>query len=258
MSFKVIIPARYGSGRLPGKPLMDLNGKTMIQHVYERACKSKAEQVIIATDDERIQGVASRFGAEVVMTHGHHPTGTDRLQEVTEKYKFSDDQIVVNVQGDEPFIPPATIDQVALLLSSSSSDIALATLSCPVAKIEDIFNPDVVKVIMDKAGCALYFSRAPVPWDREAFIEKGRMMPTAFIYQRHLGIYAYRTKNLNDFVKWETSPLEATERLEQLRFLWNGHKIRVAQAVQLPPAGIDTADDLSSARKLMIQQPTSV
>lgn len=256
MSFKVIIPARYSSGRLPGKPLVNLQGKSMIQRVYEQACQSDATRVIIATDDERISSIASRFGAEVCMTHTHHPSGTDRLQEVVNSCQFADDDIIVNIQGDEPFIPPSVINQVASVLEKTSNDVAMATLSCPVAQVSDIFDPSVVKVVTDKTGNALYFSRAPLPWDRESFPESKTQMPINWVYQRHIGIYAYRAGQLNAFVKWGESPLEATERLEQLRFLWNGCKIRVSPALQIPPAGIDTAEDLKAARAHLEQSQT--
>jgi len=250
MSFKVIIPSRYDSGRLPGKPLADLNGKPMVQWVYEKACKSNADQVIIATDDERIASAASRFGAEVCMTHHHHPTGTDRLQEVVSKYRFSDDEVIVNVQGDEPFIPPSVINQVAEGLINAPNDVAMTTLSFPVANVSSVFDSSVVKVVTDKQGNALYFSRAPLPWDREAFADGvPDHLPINWVYQHHLGIYAYRVSQLHAFVKWGESLLEATERLEQLRFLWNGNKIQVLQAVQTPPPGIDTVEDLKLARE---------
>ena len=256
MSFKVIIPARYSSGRLPGKPLVDLQGKSMIQRVYEQASQSDASRVIIATDDERISSIARRFGAESCMTHVHHASGTDRLQEVVSAYQFSDDDIIVNVQGDEPFIPPVVINQVAELLQASPG-VAMATLSCPVAQVQHIFDPAIVKVVTDRVGNALYFSRAPLPWDRESFSESKEQMPMNWVYQRHIGIYAYRASQLNAFVEWDESPLEMTERLEQLRFLWNGAKIRVAQALQVPPAGIDTAEDLKAARAYLEQSTTS-
>jgi len=258
MSFKVIIPARYSSDRLPGKPLVDLNGKSMIQRVYEQACKSDASRVIIATDDERIGSVANRFGAEVCMTQTYHPSGTDRLQEVVSLCGFTDDDIIVNVQGDEPFIPAQVINQVAEVLQESPEDVAVATLSCPVAQVSDIFDPAVVKVVTDKTGNALYFSRAPLPWDRDSFENTTEHMPMNWVYQRHIGLYAYRTSQRNAFVQLGESPLEITERLEQLRFLWHGRKIRIAVAVQVPPAGIDTVEDLESAREHLQQQVLSV
>ena len=251
MSFKVIIPARYSSGRLPGKPLLDLNGKSMIQRVFEQACQSSAERIIIATDDERICSTATRFGAEAVMTQGHHPTGTDRIQEVTSSVSgFAADDIVVNVQGDEPFVPPAVIDQVAQVLARAPGSVAAATLCCPLARVDDIFNPSVVKVVPDKHGRAIFFSRAPVPWDREAFAENRRAhMPVDWVYQRHIGIYAYRVHHLNAFVARGECPLESTEQLEQLRFMWHGDTVMVEPAGQLTPADINTPEDLHAARE---------
>ncbi len=254
MDYKIIIPARYSSGRLPGKPLVDLNGKTMIERVYEQASKSNASRIIIATDDERIQSVARRFGAEVCMTHPHHLSGTDRLQEVVGICRLNNNDTIVNVQGDEPFIPPQVIDQVAKELIDASETVAMATLSCPIVQTAEIFDPSVVKVVTDKEGNALYFSRAPLPWDRDSFANKVDQMPMNWVYQRHIGIYAYRVKQLNAFVQWGESPLEVAERLEQLRFLWNGRKIRVGYALQVPPAGIDTPEDVDVACEYLKQQ----
>ena len=248
MNFKVIIPARYNSGRLPGKPLVDLDGKTMIQRVYEQATKSQADKVIIATDDERVESIAHQFNAECVITHHNHPTGTDRIAEVIAKYNFDDDDIVVNVQGDEPFIPSIIINQVASEMEKSDDNTAMATLSCPVAHVSDIFDTSLVKIVTDKNNNALYFSRAPIPWDRESFSDHQKVMPFGWIFRRHIGIYAYKAKYLKEFVRCGESPLETIEKLEQLRFLWNGYKIRVTNAIQTPPAGIDTNEDLKNAR----------
>ncbi len=249
MSYTVIIPARYASTRLPGKPLADIGGKPMIQHVWEQACRSGAAQVIVATDDEQVRGAAVRFGAEVCMTSPDHATGTDRLQEVVSKLGLPDDHIVVNVQGDEPLVPPAVIDQVAENLKHCEQ-AAVATLSHPIVDTEELFNPNAVKVISDCNGIALYFSRAAVPWDRDRFVdETGRKALThSPLYQRHLGIYAYRVGLLNRFVTWSESPLEKIEKLEQLRVLWNGERIHVAEACEVPPAGVDTEADLERVR----------
>lgn len=247
MNFNVIIPARYSSERLPGKPLKDLGGKPIVQWVYEQALKSHAKRIIIATDDERIASVANQFGAETCLTYAHHPSGTDRLQEVANRLEFADEEIIVNVQGDEPFIPPANINQVASDLSSAPQDVAVATLYSPMLCTEEIFSANIVKVITDKHNNAMYFSRAPLPWDRTAFSESEKKLSSNFQYMRHIGIYAYRVAQLNEFVSWEKCPPEMTEQLEQLRFLWNGHKIRVMQAQQIPPPGIDTAEDLKEA-----------
>ncbi|MCL6269796.1 3-deoxy-manno-octulosonate cytidylyltransferase [Sansalvadorimonas sp. 2012CJ34-2] len=249
MSFTVVIPARYASMRLPGKPLADIGGKPMIQHVYEQACLSGADRVIIATDDERVQGVAVRFGAEVCMTSPDHPTGTDRLQEVVSRLQLADEHIVVNVQGDEPLIPPAVIDQVAENLKACP-EASVSTLSHPVASPEELFDPNAVKVVSDKNGLALYFSRATIPWDRDQFAVSKEKLPENNLIQRHLGIYGYKVGLLNQFVTWGESPLEVTERLEQLRVLWNGARIHVAEACEMPPAGVDTQEDLERVREV--------
>ncbi|MET4160547.1 3-deoxy-manno-octulosonate cytidylyltransferase (CMP-KDO synthetase) [Marinobacterium sp. MBR-111] len=253
MSFSVVIPARYASSRFPGKPLADLAGKPMLQHVYERACESEAVRVIIATDDERIAHVARNFGAEVCMTSDDHPSGTDRLQEVVHKLGFYADDIVVNVQGDEPLIPPRIINQVAHNLMALPM-AGIATLSEPIETVDTLVNPNVVKVVTDHQGMALYFSRAPIPWPRDSFMsEVGRStMPEGFSWQRHIGLYAYRVKLLNDFVRWLPAPLEQTECLEQLRALWNGVGIHVDAADETPPAGVDTPEDLERIRQLLV------
>jgi len=249
MGFSVVIPARYASTRFPGKPLADIAGRPMIQHVYERALLSEAERVIVATDDQRIADVATGFGAEVCMTRADHPSGTDRLQEVVHKLGFYADDIVVNVQGDEPLIPPRVINQVAHNLKAESG-AGIATLSEPITDIESLLNPNVVKVVSDTRGMALYFSRAPIPWPRDAFAKDPTAMPSGYSWQRHIGIYAYRVKMLNEFVRWEPAPIEETECLEQLRAMWNGAKIHVDVADELPPAGVDTPEDLERLRAL--------
>nr|WP_067288513.1 3-deoxy-manno-octulosonate cytidylyltransferase [Marinobacterium profundum] len=252
MSFTVIIPARFGSTRFPGKPLADIAGKPMIQHVYERACLSDAARVLVATDDTRIADVARGFGAEVCMTSPDHPSGTDRLQEVVASLGLADDEIVVNVQGDEPLIPPAIINQVAANLAANPQ-AGIATLSEPVDEIAGLMNPNVVKVVTDRFGMALYFSRATIPWPRDPFATAGgrEQMPSGFEWQRHIGIYGYRVQLLNDFVQWPPAAVETTECLEQLRALWNGARIHVAVAAELPPAGVDTPEDLERLRLLL-------
>jgi len=252
MSFTVIIPARFGSTRFPGKPLADIAGKPMIQHVYERACLSDATRVLVATDDARIADVARGFGAEVCMTSPDHPSGTDRLQEVVASLGLADDEIVVNVQGDEPLIPPVIINQVASNLAANPQ-AGIATLSEPVEDITGLMNPNVVKVVTDRFGMALYFSRASIPWPRDAFAAAGgrEQMPAGFEWQRHIGIYGYRVQLLNDFVQWPPAAVENTECLEQLRALWNGARIHVAVAAELPPPGVDTPEDLERLRTLL-------
>ena len=248
--FTVVIPARFGSSRLPGKPLADIAGKPMVQHVYERALESNASRVIIATDDERIVKVAQTFGAEACMTLAGHPSGTDRLQEVASIYRMKDDEIIVNVQGDEPLIPAAVINQVADNLKNAPAAGA-ATLANSLTDPEDIFNPNVVKVVSDAEGYALYFSRASIPWARDDFAQEPPKMPAAGCFRRHIGIYAYRVGLLNQYVQWGVSPLEQIESLEQLRLMWNGHRIHVADAIETPPHGVDTAEDLEAVRKIL-------
>lgn len=249
MSFSVVIPARYASTRLPGKPLLDIAGKPMIQHVYERAIESGAEQVIIATDDQRIAVVAEGFNASVCMTSPSHESGTDRLQEVVTQLKLDDQHIVVNVQGDEPLIPASVINQVAANLSVNPN-AGISTLVERITDIDDIFNPNAVKAVMDNAGRALYFSRAPVPWSRDNFSAEVKSLPAKVNYYRHIGIYAYRVQFLHQFVQWPPGLLEQTEKLEQLRAMENGVEIHIEEAVEAIPAGIDTQADLDKVRAL--------
>jgi 3-deoxy-manno-octulosonate cytidylyltransferase (CMP-KDO synthetase) len=251
MSFIVVIPARYASTRLPAKPLREIAGKPMIQHVYERACESAASEIIIATDDIRIENAAKTFGAKVCMTSVSHVSGTDRLQEVVSQLKLADDAIVVNVQGDEPLIPARIIDQVAHNLAQNPL-ANMATLSEPIHSLDEFRNPNVVKVVASASGKALYFSRASIPWPRD-FFSKGSVnsLPTDCIPQRHIGIYAYRVALLNRFITWNPSPLEKIESLEQLRVLWNDEIIHIAEAVMAVPGGVDTEEDLIRIKKLL-------
>ena len=249
MSFTVIIPARYPSSRLPGKPLADIGGKPMIQHVYERALQSGAAEVIIATDDQRIADEVERFGGRSMLTSSEHQSGTERLAEVVEQLALSEDQVVVNVQGDEPFIPPEIIRQVADNLANQRV-APMATLAVPMATSDEVFNPNAVKVVCDSAGYALYFSRAPIPYNREQFKSFNDQQPEQVDgYMRHIGIYAYRADFIKRYVAWNESPLERIESLEQLRVLWHGEKIHVAEAIMPPAAGIDTPEDLEQARQ---------
>ena len=247
MSFSIIIPARYASSRLPGKPLADIGGKTMIQRVYEQASKSDADRVIIATDDQRIVDAAARFGAEVCMTSTDHESGTDRLQEVVFHNALPDDHIVVNVQGDEPLIPPSVINQVANNLATEAT-AGISTLVESITDKTTVFDPNAVKVTIDNAGKALYFSRAPIPWCRDSFADASGALPPSASYYRHIGIYAYRVAFLHQFVKWQPSPLEVTEKLEQLRALENSVTILASEACETIPAGIDTPEDLEKIR----------
>ncbi|MCL4315917.1 MAG: 3-deoxy-manno-octulosonate cytidylyltransferase [Gammaproteobacteria bacterium] len=251
MRFKVIIPARYASTRLPGKPLRELAGKSMLQHVFERACASGAEQVIIATDDERIRAAAHAFGAQVCMTSEAHASGTDRLAEAAQQLGLADDEIVVNLQGDEPLMPSALIRQAAETLAAHP-DASAATICAPIKSAEELFDVHVAKVVMDSRSNALYFSRAPIPWQRAAFAQNRRDLPPDAEYYRHIGLYAYRVGFLQQFVTWPPCALEQAESLEQLRVLWNGHKIQVALACAAPGPGVDTEQDLTRAHELLL------
>lgn len=247
--FKVVIPARYGSTRLAGKPLLDIGGHPMITRVYQQARQSAAESVVIATDDSRIADVVRRMGATCVLTSPDHPSGTDRLQEVVTKMRWHDDDIIVNVQGDEPLIPPAVINQVAANLAANPT-AAIATLAEPLADVQQLANPNVVKVVRDLQNMALYFSRAPMPWARDAFAQGMQQLPKPDMYLRHVGLYAYRARFLHQYVKWQPAPLEQLEALEQLRALYYGAKIHVDLAALTIPAGVDTEADLERVRAL--------
>jgi len=249
-AFTVVIPARYASSRFPGKPLELIGGKPMVQWVWEQACKSSAAQVVVATDDVRILQACEGFGAQVLMTRNDHNSGTDRLAEVAGLLGLATDAIVVNVQGDEPMIPPEVIEQVAENLAAHA-EAGMATLAEPIEDIESLFNPNVVKVTTDINGLALTFSRAPLPWARDDFARSREQFPEGIPYRRHIGIYAYRAGFLQDFVGWGPCWLEASESLEQLRALWHGVRIHVADALLAPPAGVDTPDDLVRVRRLL-------
>lgn len=251
MSFYVVIPARYASTRLPAKPLKEIAGKPMIQHVYERARESDAHQVIIATDDVRIEAAAKHFGARVCMTSAAHNSGTDRLQEVAAQLGLAPDDIIVNVQGDEPLIPPAVINQVAKNMAENTF-ASVATLSEPIHTLNDFRNPNIVKVVADQQGKALYFSRAPIPWPRDYFAQSDvNSLPADFPAQRHIGIYAYRVALLNRFITWPQAALEKIESLEQLRVLANGEAIHIAEACAQVPGGVDTEADLLRIKALL-------
>ncbi len=248
--YKVVIPARYASTRLPGKPLRKLLGKPMLQHVFEASCECAADQIVIATDDERIEAAGRLFGAEVCMTSAEHASGTDRLGEVVDKLGWSDEEIVVNVQGDEPLMPPALIDQVARDLADNPA-ASIATIATPLVAAGEFFDPNVVKVVTDQAGFALYFSRAPIPWDRDLLNNGVKALPIGLVPLRHIGIYAYRVGYLRRYGEMRPSPLEQAEQLEQLRALWYGERIHVAKASHRPGPGVDTADDLMIAEQLL-------
>lgn len=244
-AFRVVIPARYASQRLPGKPLLDIAGKPMIQHVYDRACESGADEVVIATDDERIREAVEAFSGRVCMTSSRHTSGTDRIAEVVQVLQWPDDTVVVNLQGDEPLMPPSLLIQVAnTLVSHTQSE--MATLAVPLTEPEQLFDTNAVKVVVDRNGYALYFSRATIPWKRDVFDDR---VPahTGWLdgLYRHLGIYAYRAGFLGGYAQLPVSPIERMESLEQLRVIWNGGRISVDIAADAPPAGVDTADDLA-------------
>lgn len=242
-SFKVVIPARFASTRLPAKPLLDLGGKPMIARVAERAVLSGAEEVWVATDHVDIQQAAVRHGLSVMLTRADHPSGTDRLAEVVEQRCWGDDVIVVNVQGDEPLIDPELVARVASQLATSDADIATAAHA--IANAADFHNPNVVKVVCRDDGDALYFSRAPIPYPRDHLGRSGSKdaLPAGFPAYRHIGLYAYRVRFLRAFSRLTESPLERFEALEQLRALWHGYRIKVAIADSAPSPGVDTEED---------------
>lgn len=246
-AFIVVIPARYDSSRLPGKPLADIDGKPMVQWVHERAVASGAEQVIVATDDGRVKKAVEAFGGEVCMTSADHESGTERLAEVINKYQLPEDTIVINVQGDEPMIPSVNISQLANNLAElDPQKVKMATLAEAICSETELQNPNVVKVVTDKNGLAMYFSRSAIPFDRDKKTDQN-----TFPYLRHIGIYAYRAGFISQYVQWQPTALEQIESLEQLRVLYHGEAIHVAPAVEPPPAGVDTAEDLEQVRRLV-------
>ncbi len=248
MSFSIVIPARYDSSRLPGKPLLDIAGKPMLQHVYERACETGAKQILIATDDSRVFAAASTFGAEVCMTSEKCASGTDRIAEAISHLDIDENEIIVNVQGDEPLLPGELIKQTALLLEKQPI-ASISTLSEPLASVDELMDPNIVKVVTDINGIALYFSRAPIPWDRTSFLHKEA--PDSIdkqLYQRHIGLYAYRAKFLNEYRDMQVCKLEETECLEQLRAMYFGARIVVGQASCHAGHGVDTPADLEKVR----------
>jgi len=248
MHFRVVIPARYASSRLPGKPLADIGGKPMVLQVLERALQAGAESVVVATDDVRVQQAVEAAGHQALMTSPEHQSGTERLVEVAETLGWSDDTLVVNVQGDEPLIDPALIREAARQLVLHD-DAVMATLAHPIHDPADFINPNVVKVVADEAGYALYFSRAPIPWPRDAFADK-QPMPRELGALRHIGLYAYRAGFLRTYASLASSPLERFEMLEQLRVLWHGHRISLGITPTAPAPGVDTPEDLARVRAL--------
>lgn len=249
MTFTVLIPARYASTRLPGKPLADVAGKPMVVRVAERARGSGAARIVVATDDERIRDAVTAHGFESVMTRPDHATGTDRLAEAAVRLRLPADHIVVNVQGDEPLLEPALIRQMARLLAGAA-DAAMATACHAIDDAREAFNPNVVKVVLDARGYALYFSRATIPWARDAFAADSERIPPGLPLYRHYGLYAYRVSFLLDYPAMPPAPIERFEALEQLRALWHGHRIVVAVTDGTPAPGVDTEQDLERVRVL--------
>ncbi|MET4692164.1 3-deoxy-manno-octulosonate cytidylyltransferase [Endozoicomonas lisbonensis] len=250
-SFKVVIPARFGSSRLPGKPLLDIAGKPMVQHVFERAVETGINpdgNIVVATDDERILNICHGFGAHAVMTASEHDSGTDRLAEVAEIMGWDDESIIVNLQGDEPLMPHQLITKVAINLAENKS-AGISTLSTPIHDADDLFDPNIVKVVTNQTGLALYFSRAPIPWDRDNYKSASKATMVSLPHpQRHLGMYAYRAKTLKTIAAASAADIETLEALEQLRALWLGIGIHVESISEQPGHGVDTPADLERVR----------
>lgn len=244
-NFVVVIPARYASVRLPGKPLRPIAGEPMIQHVHRLAMQSKADEVWIATDDERIEATTRGFGANVCMTSADHHSGTERLAEVCELQSWPDDLVVVNLQGDEPLLPPVLIDECAALLEDDS--VGMGTLASPMETDEELRNPNVAKIVIDQHDNALYFSRAPIPYSRDEHTDK-LTMQTAL---RHHGIYAYRCAVLRQLIAAGPCDMEQCEKLEQLRALWLGITVRVGHASVRPGPGVDTEEDIAAVENAL-------
>jgi len=249
MRFTILVPARYASTRLPGKPLADLAGMPMVVRVALRARESGATRVVVATDDERVRDAVAAHGIDVCMTRAEHPTGTDRLAEAALALGLPDDEIVVNVQGDEPLLDPALMRAMAELLAAHP-DAAIATACHPIDDVAEAFNPNVVKLVRDARGYALYFSRATIPWARDAFAQSRERLPPGLPLYRHYGLYAYRVAFLRAYPALAPSPLEGFEALEQLRALWHGYRIVVEVTHGTPAPGIDTPEDLARVRAL--------
>jgi 3-deoxy-manno-octulosonate cytidylyltransferase (CMP-KDO synthetase) len=247
--FTVLVPARYASTRLPGKPLADIAGKPMVVRVAERARASGAARIAVATDDDRIAAAVAAHGIDCCMTRADHPTGTDRLAEAAAQLQLPDDAIVVNVQGDEPLLEPALIREMATLLAAHP-DAAIATACHPIVDAAEAFSPNVVKVVLDRDGYALYFSRATIPWARDAFAADRDRLPAGLPLYRHYGLYAYRVGFLRAFPALPVAPIERFEALEQLRALWHGHRIVVAVTHGTLAPGVDTPEDLERVRAL--------
>jgi 3-deoxy-manno-octulosonate cytidylyltransferase (CMP-KDO synthetase) len=251
MQFVVVIPARYASARLPGKPLADIAGKPMVVHVADRARESGAYEVIVATDDERIQQAVARHGHQAMMTRPDHVSGTDRIAEIASVRGWPDDLIVVNAQGDEPRMPPQLLHAVAGQLATHA-DAAIATACHPLHSANEMFDTNAVKVVLDKQGYAIYFSRAPIPYARDAFKAATTSLPHGLPAYRHLGLYAYRCSFLKIYSTLRPAAMEQFESLEQLRALWHGYRISVVVTDQAPDPGVDTSEDLDNMRRAFL------
>lgn len=247
--YHIVIPARYASERLPGKVLLDLHGRPLLQYVWQRAMESSAESVVIATDDARIVAAAERFGAQVVLTAADHQSGSDRIAECAAVLGWPDEQLVVNLQGDEPLMPPDCLDQVATLLVERP-DCEVASLYWPITEVAELQNPNAVKVVVDGQGRALYFSRSPIPYAR-AYSDLNAALAAGVHWKRHLGLYAYRLSALRRYTAAEATPLETAEHLEQLRIMEQGGRIAMAQASTFIPPGVDTIEDLERVRDII-------
>ncbi len=251
--FKVVVPARLGSTRLPRKVLREIGGKPVVQYVWEAACRSGADEVVIATDSDEVQRVCAAFGADVRMTAPQHQSGTDRANEVARQAGWEPDVIVVNLQGDEPLMPPALVQQAAELLGNDP-EAHIASLCHPLQSPEEWLNPNVVKLVMDRRSYAMYFSRAPIPWRREGSTREQPRLPDGLAF-RHIGLYAYRVAALADFSQLPPAPLEDCEALEQLRALTHGLRIKMGITDAPPPRGVDTEDDLQAVERLLLASP---
>jgi 3-deoxy-manno-octulosonate cytidylyltransferase (CMP-KDO synthetase) len=252
MEFHVIIPARYASTRLPGKVLLDIAGKPMVQHVYEKALESGADSVVIATDHDAVRRVCEAFGATVCMTQETHQSGTERVAEAVTLMDYNDDDIIVNVQGDEPLIPSSAILQVAEELAAHDT-VKMASLCQPITDLEELVNPNMAKVVLNHRRQAMYFSRAPIPWERDRFVMGKTPESAAGQHYRHIGIYAYRAAFLQQYVEMEACEAEQLEFLEQLRVLWHGGRIQMGVVKNPVPRGVDTEADLEHIRKMAVK-----
>ena len=254
MDFHIIIPARFHSSRLPGKVLADIGGKPMLQHVYDQAEKSGATSVVIATDHEDVKKVAEKFGATVCMTHEGHSTGTERVAEAVNLLEYEDDDIIIGLQADEPFIAGSVVRQMAQDLADHEN-VKVTSICQLIDNVDDLFNPHITKVILNWRGYAVYFSRAPIPWERDEFTLGGeRPKKLRGKHYRHIGIYAYRAGFLPQYCEMEPSDAEQMESLEQLRILWNGGRIHMTVVKEAIPSGIDTEDDLIRARQFYAEE----